>query len=166
MKKMYGNKKGFTLVELVVVIAILAILAAIAIPAVIGIISSASESQSASDAATLDSACKTYFGGLVSGSIHSGNFTPVHSDDVIPGPLASTANKKMMARSCTVAGAMEYSGIYDRLIDRTTDFGYDQFGNIGSLRDQAVSATLTQLPSDAKITFSDIGYVWDSTDIG
>ena len=61
------SKKGFTLVELVVVIAILAILAAIAIPAVIGIINSANESQTASDAATVDNACKTYFAGIVAG---------------------------------------------------------------------------------------------------
>lgn len=34
MKKIYKNKKGFTLIELIIVIVILAILAAIAIPAV------------------------------------------------------------------------------------------------------------------------------------
>ena len=62
------SKKGFTLVELVVVIAILAILAAIAIPAVSGIINSANESQKASDAATVENACKTYYAGIVAGS--------------------------------------------------------------------------------------------------
>ena len=63
------SKKGFTLVELVVVIAILAILAAIAIPAVIGIINSASKSAGASDASTMNNACKTVYSGVKSGSI-------------------------------------------------------------------------------------------------
>ena len=65
------SKKGFTLVELVVVIAILAILAAIAIPAVIGIINSATKSAGASDASTLNNACKTVYAGVKSGSITS-----------------------------------------------------------------------------------------------
>ena len=63
------SKKGFTLVELVVVIAILAILAAIAIPAVIGIINSATQSSGESDAATLNSGCKTVYSGVKSGTI-------------------------------------------------------------------------------------------------
>ena len=63
------SKKGFTLVELVVVIAILAILAAIAIPAVIGIINSATTSSGESDAATLNSGCKTVYSGVKSGTI-------------------------------------------------------------------------------------------------
>ena len=67
------SKKGFTLVELVVVIAILAILAAIAIPAVIGIINSASTSAGESDAATLNSGCKTVYSGVKSGTIVKGD---------------------------------------------------------------------------------------------
>ncbi|KAF0226109.1 MAG: hypothetical protein FD179_1026 [Erysipelotrichaceae bacterium] len=43
MKKL--NKKGFTLIELIVVIAILAILAAILIPAITGYISKATDSK-------------------------------------------------------------------------------------------------------------------------
>ena len=63
------SKKGFTLVELVVVIAILAIIAAIAIPSVIGIINSATSSAGASDASTLNNACKTVYSGVKSGTI-------------------------------------------------------------------------------------------------
>lgn len=47
------NKKGFTLVELVIVIAILAILAAIAIPVVVSTITSASVNTMTSDTATV-----------------------------------------------------------------------------------------------------------------
>lgn len=166
MKKLFGlnNKKGFTLVELVVVIAILAVLAAIAIPAVIGIISSAGESQATTDASTIDHACKTYYSGLVGGYINSDNFTPVYSGDNVPAVNASVSTKKTMARLCTVAGAMEYSGIYDRLIGRVSDFGYDKDGNIHSVYDQAFSSSdLTILPADAKVSFGTLGYAWTTT---
>ncbi len=51
MKKL--NKKGFTLIELIVVIAILAILAAILIPAVTGYITKATESKDAANCRSL-----------------------------------------------------------------------------------------------------------------
>ena len=40
-----GNKKGFTLVEIIVVLVILAILAAIAVPSVLGYVERAKESE-------------------------------------------------------------------------------------------------------------------------
>lgn len=40
-----GNKKGFTLVEIIVVLVILAILAAIAVPSVLGYVEQAKESE-------------------------------------------------------------------------------------------------------------------------
>lgn len=51
MKKL--NKKGFTLIELIVVIAILAILAAILIPAVTGYISKAEQARDAANCRSL-----------------------------------------------------------------------------------------------------------------
>jgi prepilin-type N-terminal cleavage/methylation domain-containing protein len=53
------NKKGFTLIELVVVIAILAVLAVIAIPIVSGVISDAHESAAEANARTLELAVKS-----------------------------------------------------------------------------------------------------------
>lgn len=44
------NKKGFTLVEIIVVLVILAILAAIAVPSVIGYVDEAKESRYIQDA--------------------------------------------------------------------------------------------------------------------
>lgn len=51
MKKL--NKKGFTLIELIVVIAILAILAAILIPAVTGYITKATEAKDTANCRSL-----------------------------------------------------------------------------------------------------------------
>ena len=48
MKKM--NKKGFTIVELVIVIAVIAILAAVMIPTFSGVVESANESKTLQDA--------------------------------------------------------------------------------------------------------------------
>ena len=108
------SKKGFTLVELVVVIAILAILAAIAIPAVIGIINSASESQGASDASTLNSACKTFYAGLQSGTItdKSKNSDGSEVGTVAPEKGASPSVRQDAAEAAKVEDAAKYSGLY------------------------------------------------------
>ena len=58
MTSVKTNKKGFTLVELVVVIAILAILAAIAIPVVNSIINTASKNGALSNAQSIELAVK------------------------------------------------------------------------------------------------------------
>lgn len=54
-----ANKKGFTLVELVVVIAVLAILAAIAIPTVNNVINAANQNVDKANAQTVELALKT-----------------------------------------------------------------------------------------------------------
>lgn len=106
------SKKGFTLVELVVVIAILAILAAIAIPAVIGIINSANTSSAESDAATIDSACKNFYAGVVSGTITEDTKGNVQA--TLPDADAATSAKKSAAKALTVQSALEYNGIADK----------------------------------------------------
>lgn len=146
-----SSKKGFTLVELVVVIAILAILAAIAIPAVIGIINSANESQTASDAATVDNACKTYFSGIVSGTINASNFTPTKQSpaDTLPAATASSSVRKTNALAATIGGALEYNGTYETLSGKLGDFGVTNDGNIYARTDAAHS---TQI--DTSVTLS------------
>lgn len=55
------NKKGFTLVELVIVIAILAILAAIAIPTVTSVIDTANQNVDKANAQTVELALKSSY---------------------------------------------------------------------------------------------------------
>jgi prepilin-type N-terminal cleavage/methylation domain-containing protein len=54
------NKKGFTLIELIVVIAIIAILAAIAIPSFIGITDQANQKVAIANANSIATAVNTY----------------------------------------------------------------------------------------------------------
>ena len=58
MKK--NNKKGFTLVELVIVVAVMAVLVAVAIPTVSSIVSSAEDAVAKSNARTIESMIKLY----------------------------------------------------------------------------------------------------------
>jgi len=63
------NKKGFTLVELVIVIAILAILAAIAIPTVSNVIGTANKNTDLANAQTVELALKTADAEIQAGTI-------------------------------------------------------------------------------------------------
>ena len=105
------SKKGFTLVELVVVIAILAILAAVAIPAVIGIINSATTSAGASDASTLNNACKTVYSGVKSGTIT--NSDKDNAGTQITWAAAKGASNKdrvAAAKLVTIENVQAYNG--------------------------------------------------------
>lgn len=67
---MKNNKKGFTLVELVIVVAVMAVLVAVAIPTVSSIVNSAQEAVDNSNARTIESLIK-----LAQAEVASGNTT-------------------------------------------------------------------------------------------
>jgi len=60
MKKVRKNKKGFTLVELIIVIAILAILAAVAIPSFMGLTQEAERGRDIGNASAVVAAVNAY----------------------------------------------------------------------------------------------------------
>ena len=62
------NKKGFTLVELVIVIAVLAVLAAIAVPTVTNVINSANVNTDKSNAQTIELALKSAYSEAAAGT--------------------------------------------------------------------------------------------------
>jgi len=153
------TKKGFTLIELVVVIAIIAILAAIAIPAVISIVNQAGASAQATDAATIDQCCKTYYEGIKTGMINSGNFTAELSKDTIPSRTSGLRSKAVLAGKCTFAGALEYSGIYGDFAGKCDEFAYDAGGNIVAVIDDKVPDGCTRVAADGSTTFEAMHYV-------
>ena len=57
---MKNNKKGFTLVELVIVVAVMAVLVAVAIPTVSSIVGTAEDAVTKSNARTIESMIKLY----------------------------------------------------------------------------------------------------------
>jgi type IV pilus assembly protein PilA len=69
------NRKGFTLIELIVVIAILAILAAIAIPTFIGVTQNATDTVVIANARTLVSSINAYNALNPTSMIASGDMT-------------------------------------------------------------------------------------------
>lgn len=111
--KVKTNKRGFTLVELVVVIAILAILAAIAIPCIINIIDSATSSSGEEQAQTLNQECQNAYTGIKAGTI---NNTMSKNADGTAVSFAAIKNsglstRKSAAKSATVSDIAKYSGL-------------------------------------------------------
>lgn len=155
--RMKNNKKGFTLVELVVVIAILAILAAIAIPAVISIVNSAQETSMETEAATIDLACKSYYTSIKSGILNKENYTPKETTDVIPSVADSPGKRLRLAKKCTVAGALEYNGTLGNFCGRLDEFAYDAEGNIFRPKDGQTSG-ITYLDANGTTTFLQLHY--------
>lgn len=106
------NKKGFTLVELVVVIAILAILAAIAIPMVVYIVNDAADSADKTSASALNEACYNFYSLVKSGSINNQtkNFDG-SAVSVAASPGAPWSVRDKSAKKATVEDALKYSGL-------------------------------------------------------
>ena len=96
MKK--SNKKGFTLVELIVVIAIMAILAAVLVPTIVNKINDAKESAAKSDLSTVANAIQSEIISTNSGLPAAGNkYVEVGTDGKISGAIVDTEGKVNIA---------------------------------------------------------------------
>ena len=98
-------------------------------------ITSANSASTAADAATINSACKTFYAGVASGTITSDD------DPTLPSKGASATQRKQAAIYATVGQALDYSGI-DNLTDQLYLFGYDNTGNIYSKEDSSYASAV------------------------
>lgn len=126
--KVKSNRRGFTLIELVVVIAILAILAAIAIPMVVNIINSAINSSGETQAQTLTQECANTYTGIKSGIINNTLSKNADGSDVTFAATqgAGIVTRTSAADNATLADVKKYSGLNVNLgdyyyCDTTTD---------------------------------------------
>ena len=118
MKK--NNKKGFTIVELVIVIAVIAILAAVLIPTFTGVTEKAQKSAALQNA---ENAWKEFLGEYANkmdnpaefdGAIKSGDYffeiTDGQLKDVIEGTFDTTDKYSKVFNNCTVYLAISLTG--------------------------------------------------------
>ena len=134
--KFFKNKKGFTLVELVVVIAILGILAGIAIPRFMNATASAKGAKVVADLRTIDSACMMYLakeGTAVADSVNGAGLTGTY---IASWPVPPAAGVVSIVRNSGVA------------VDYTiTDATYAVVGGRGTLDAHTIDTIL--LPATA-----------------
>ena len=102
MKK--NNKKGFTLVELVIVVAVMAILVAVAIPTISSITDSATTAVNKSNARAIESIIKLYEAEVDAGTAESGATLQKAMEDAKLGIESGTFYYNKDTGECTFGG--------------------------------------------------------------
>ncbi len=108
LRKKVKNKKGFTLIELIIVIVIIAILAAVAIPAILGYIERSRQSIRDSEASTVRSAVATTFAASRAGIMTTGGFQ-VELDTNLGGDYTVAAGAGATGTVTTSRTSIAYS---------------------------------------------------------
>lgn len=135
--KFFKNKKGFTLVELVVVIAILGILAGIAVPRFMDATATARGAKIIADLRTLDSAATMFYA-------KNGAY-PAADTDLKPGYVADIPTPP--------SGSAIFSGAPSATIDKnkiaakytyTVDTGRFSIGNVKNTAEQLSTGAFTE----------------------
>ena len=91
-------------------------------------------SQLEADAATVSSACKDYYAGVVSGVITSSD----GKADGAAAPGASTSTRKTAASECTIGNALKYAGL-DQYVPKLKNFSVSNDGSIFYVRSDQTS---------------------------
>ena len=143
------NKKGFTIVELVIVIAILAIIAVIAIPTVTGVIQSANKSTDASNAQAVQVALKSCYAEVTAGTMKINAATGV-KDESTP----ATADTLTVAAALKAEGLQDLATLEDNIKASPSDKHFYSLGSgvIKAACDKGASTTAiatNQLVKDA-----------------
>lgn len=144
MENTKKNKKGFTLVELIVVLVIIAILAAVLIPTMTNYIGKARKSAAMSSAKTMVTACAAAATDVIG---ESGGFG---ADDGLTADTACTTfdDTKGFAKAATGYGAVfTKSGVTDKCITSVT---IDADGSVTNLVYKEGKYTVTY--ADGKYT--------------
>lgn len=129
MQKFFKNKKGFTLVELVVVIAILGILAGIAIPNFLDATASARGAKVVADMRTIQSAEMIYY--AKNATYPTGDTAETEIGKLIQGGFPKAPEGKIIV--APVLGAKDGTP-YEKTITSEMDYVYDPVeGESGTL---------------------------------
>ena len=123
------------------------------------IINNATRSSLEADAASLTSACKTYYAGIQSGTINSSS-TDLYGNKLtsLPDKSASISVRRAAANSATIYDAMQYSGLtFDD--DTLSKFALDQYNSIVPYESLNGTAVLYSLSS-----YTTLGELYDLND--
>lgn len=110
-RKQVSNRKGFTLVELLVVVAIIGILAAIAIPKFTSANTTARGAKVQADLRTLDSASQIY-------NASAGSYTDITG--LVAGNVLAAAPKALSASTEFVINGSTYTAAGDYTVDASS----------------------------------------------
>lgn len=85
-------------------------------------------------AKNIDSYVKTYYQGILNGTI-TASHTLSHTSDVLPAADASNEERRRCAENATIAGAIDYAGFYTVYYPCITSLGYDRSSSLFTLPD-------------------------------
>ena len=156
-----NNRKGFTLIELMIVVAILGILAAVAIPAFLKYIKRSKTTEATMNVRKLYDSSVTYFAGehtLATGAIVSAQFPATTA--TLP-TLASIGDVKITTAPSSWDGVGTWNALQFSVSDPSY-FAY-QYDSAGTTNDAKFTATaFGNLDGDAAYsTFTRVGSVVD-----
>lgn len=119
MKRLMQNRKGFTLIEIIVVVVVLAVLMAVAVPSVLKYVNEADDAKYMAEARSIYSVMKIDLAKAVVKS---------------PGGTLNSSEIEDVLRKCNISGTLSVVGVQidktEISVDNLPDEYYIMFGNI------------------------------------